>query len=113
MEPSPVLSAVVTALAGVRDHQSVIVLGEAGMIRRALTAGTGCDLVVEGPADVVVAMSAPDVPGAVSLLRPGGRLVAVAADTGAVERTATRHGLQVQHAEKVGTRVAWSGRLPA
>ncbi len=113
MEPSPVLSAVITALAGVRDHQVVIVLGEGGMIRRALQAGTGCDLVTEGPADVVVALSAPDIPGAVLMLRPGGRLVAVAADTGAVERTAQRHGLQIQHAEKVGTRVAWSGSLPA
>ena len=111
-EPSPVLSAVVTALAGVRDDQTVVVLGTGAVIRRALEAAAGCHLAHEGPADVVVALSAPDVPGAVSMLRPGGRLVAVAADTGAVERTAARHGLLLKHTEVVGGRVAWSGSLP-
>ncbi len=111
-EPSPVLTAVVAALAGVRDGQQVVLLGRAAVLRRALEAGTGRSLVAEGPADVVVALSAPDVPGAVAMLRPGGRLVALAADGGAVERTAALHGLQLLHTEAVGGRVAWSGSLP-
>jgi hypothetical protein len=113
VEPSPVLTAVVAALAGVRDGQAVLVLGPATVLRRALEAGTGCPLAEHGPADVVVALAAPDVPGAVGLLRPGGRLVALAADRGAVERTAARHGLVLQHAEQVAGRVAWSAALPA
>ena len=111
-EPSPVLSAVLVALAGVRDHQAVVVIGDAAIVRRALVAAAGCPLVEEGPADVVVAISAFDIPGGVTLLRPGGRLVAVAADSGAVERTAARHGLVLRHAESVAGRVAWSASLP-
>lgn len=111
-EPSPLVTAVITALAGVRHDQAVIVLGTATVLRRALEAGTGRPLAQEAPADVVIAMSAPEIPGAILLLRPGGRLVALAADKGAVERTAVRHGLELQHAESVGGRVAWSARLP-
>ena len=109
-EPSPLVTAVITALAGVRHDQVVVVLGTATVLRRALEAGIGRGLETEGPADVVIALSAPDVPGAVLLLRPGGRLVALAADSGAVERTAARHDLELQHAENVGGRVAWSAR---
>ncbi len=111
-EPSPVLTAVVAALAGVRKGQVVVVVGRGTVLRRALEAGTGAALVAGGPADVVVALSAPDVPGAVAMLRPGGRLVALAADGGAVERTAARYGLRLLHTEVVGGRVAWSGSLP-
>lgn len=111
-EPSSLVTAVITALAGVRHDQVVVVLGTATVLRKALEAGTGRPLADEGPADVVIALSAPDVPGAIPMLRSGGRLVALAADSGAVERTAARHGLQLQHAESVGGRVAWSARVP-
>ncbi|MGB8651892.1 MAG: hypothetical protein WCD35_14660 [Mycobacteriales bacterium] len=111
-EPTPLVAVVVAALAGVRTGQAVLVLGPAGRLGTALEAGTGCPLVTEGPADVVVALAAPDIPSAVTHLRPGGRLVALAADRGAVERTVARHGLALQHAEEVGGRVAWSARLP-
>ncbi len=83
------------------------------MLRRALEAGANRDLVDQGPGDVVVAHSASDVPGAVTMLKPGGRLVSVAADAGAVERTVARHGLVLRHCEPVGGRVAWSATLPA
>lgn len=111
-EPSPVMSAVLAALAGVRVNQRVMVFGQGSTVRRALEAGTGIPLVDEGPADVVVALTAPDVPGAVSFLAPGGRLVAVAADNGAVERTTLRHGLVLRHTELVSGRVAWSASTP-
>ena len=111
-EPAPLLTAVLVALAGVRQGQDVAVLGPGRVLRSALVAGTGRPLVEEGPADVVVVVATPDVPGGVSRLRPGGRLVAVAADDGAVTRTAARHGLQPGHSEPVAGRVAWSARLP-
>ena len=111
-EPSPVLVAVVAAMAGVRHDQVVVVLGPATVLGRVLAAGTGRDLAGEGPADVVVALSAPEVPGAVAMLKPGGRLIGLAADQGAVERTAARHGLLLCHSEPVSGRVAWSAQLP-
>lgn len=112
VEVSSVLSAVLAALAGVRTGQVVVVLGVAPVLCRALEAAAGRPLADEGPADVVVALTAPDVPGGVALLGPGGRLVAVAADPGAVERTALRHGLVLRHSESVGGRIAWLGSLP-
>jgi hypothetical protein len=111
-EVSPVLTAVLTALAGVRDGQVVVVLGDAPVLCRCLAAGAGRALSEDGPADVVVALAAYDVPTAVSMLRPGGRLVALAADSGAVERTARLYGLALRYTELVGGRVAWSGSLP-
>lgn len=111
-EPSPVLTAVVAALAGVRHGQRVVVLGRGARLRLVLGAGAGEPVAESGPADVVVALAGPDVPGAVTLLRPGGRLVALAADTGAVERTAQRHGLALRHTERVEGRVAWSATAP-
>lgn len=110
---NPLLAAVVAALAGVRTNQRVFVMGEAPLLRRALAAAAGCDIVTEGPADVVVAVFAPDVPAAVMLVAPGGRVVGVAADLGAAERTAERHGLALQHTETVAGRVAWSARVRA
>lgn len=107
-----VLAAVLTALAGVRDGQAVVVLGDAPVLCRSLSAGVGRDLCNEGPADVVVALAAHEVPTAVGMLRPGGRLVALGADHGAVERTARLHGLTLRHREPLGARVAWSGDLP-
>jgi hypothetical protein len=111
-EISPVLTAVLTALAGVRDGQVVVVLGDAPVLCRSLAAGVGRALCQEGPADVVVALAAYEVPSAVAMLRPGGRVVALAADNGAVERTARLHGLTLRYTEAVGGRVAWSGSLP-
>lgn len=115
-DPSPVLTAVVCALAGVRTGQRVVVVGPAGRLRQVLEAGAGApaaqdtpaDGAADGPADVVVALAGPDVPGAVGLLRQGGRLVGLAADEGAATRTAARHGLVLRHTEQVEGRVVWS-----
>ncbi len=111
-EPPPLVTAVLAALAGVRNGQAVLVLGTATTLRKALEAGTGVALVNQGPADVVVVLTGPDLPDGLLQTRPGGRLVALAADTGAVERTAALHGLRVLHTEPVGGRVAWSSTLP-
>ncbi|MCU1601625.1 MAG: hypothetical protein JWO22_2334 [Frankiales bacterium] len=110
-DANPLLAAVVAALAGVRTNQRVLVLGEAPLLRRALSAAADCDVVLEGPADIVVAIFAPDVPTAVANVAPGGRVVGVAADMGAAQRTASRHGLALQYTEHVAGRVAWSARL--
>jgi hypothetical protein len=108
---NPLLTAVLAALAGVRDNQRVLVLGEAPLLRRALAAAAGADIVLEGPADIVVAMFAPDVQSGVEELAPGGRIVGVAADLAAAKRTAERHGLSLQYTEAVAGRVAWSARV--
>ena len=108
---NPLLAAVIAALAGVRTHQRVLVLGDAPLLRRALAAAAACEIVTEGPADVVVAVYAPDVPMAVTMLGPNGRVVGVAADSGAAKRTAERHGLALQYTEAVSGRVAWSARV--
>ncbi len=112
-EPSELVTAVATALAGCRTGQAVVVIGPGATLRRAIEAATGTPLVTEGPADVVVALAAFDVADAVDLLRPGGRVVSVAADPGAVERTVARHGLTLQHTEAVAGRTAWSAQRPA
>ncbi|MGZ6825710.1 MAG: hypothetical protein ACXVGH_02875 [Mycobacteriales bacterium] len=112
-DPSPVLTAVVCALAGVRTGQRVVVLGPGGRLRQVLEAGAGVPDAPDGPADVVVALAGPDVPGAVGLLRPGGRLVGLAADQGAATRTAARHGLVLRHSEQVEGRVVWSATSAA
>ena len=106
------LTAVSAALAGVRRGDAVAVVGEGHLLRAVLRAACGRDLVDAPPADVVVAVVAYDVPVAVGLLRPGGRLVAVAADEGAAGRTASANGLQLRHVEPVLGRVAWSALLP-
>ena len=111
-EPPPLVTAVVAALAGVRQGQAVLVLGPGTTLRRALAAGCGGDLVDGGPADVVVALLGPDVPAGVAAVRPGGRFVGLAADAGAVERTVARHGLRLTHTEAVAGRVAWSASTP-
>jgi hypothetical protein len=108
---NPLLTAVLAAVAGVREGQRVLVLGEAPLLKRALAAAAQCDVVDEGPADVVVAVFAPEVPNAVAQLAPGGRVVGVAADMGAAERTSSRYGLTLQYTELVADRVAWSARL--
>jgi len=57
-------------------------------------------------------MRAHDVPSAVARLRPGGRLVAVAADGGGARRTAAAHGLLLAHVAPMPGRLAWSAVLP-
>jgi len=61
---------------------------------------------------VVIAPTWPDVPAAVSLLGPGGRLVVLADDEPMARRTAVRHGLVLQHLMPVDGRVAWSAVAP-
>ena len=112
-DANPLLTAVLAALAGVRDGQRVLVLGESALLRRALGAAARAEVVGEGPADVVVALFAPDVPTAVAQAVLGGRVVGVAADVAAAKRTAERHGLTLQHTEAVAGRVAWSARKHA
>ena len=111
-EPSSLVTAVLTALAGARTGQAVVVLGRGAVLRRALEAATGRPVAEAGPADVVVAMNGPEVPLAVSYLGPSGRLVALAADSGAATRTAKRHHLVLCHSERVEGRCAWSA-VPA
>jgi hypothetical protein len=62
----------------------------------------------DGAARVVVVGTANDVLGALRLLAPGGRLVAIAADKGAAERIAAGAGLELRHIEPLGRQVAWS-----
>ncbi len=68
-EASPVLTAVLAALARVREQQEVLLLGAGANLRWALEAGSGRDLVDKGPADVIVAISATDVPDAMTMLK--------------------------------------------
>lgn len=108
----PVLAAVLVALAGPRRGDRVAALGAGPLVAGALLAGSGTDALVGADASVVVAGAAYEVPGAVALLAPGGRLVAVAADAAAAERVARTAGLVLRHVERVGTRVAWSATRP-
>ena len=89
-----------------------MVLGNGPVLCRSVSAGAGRDVTSEGRADVVVAFTVREVPTAVGLLRPGGRLVAPGADHGAVEQTARSHGLTLRHRELVGAWVALVGRPP-
>lgn len=83
------------------------------MLYRALIAGAGGVVDrADGLVRVAVAAAAYDVPTAVALLEPGGRLVSLAADRAAAERTAGRHGLVLRHVEAVDGRVAWSATVP-
>ena len=101
------------ALAGVRSGDAVAVVGDDPVLLRTLLAGSGVEQAAPGePVRVAVATAAYDVPVAVAMLAPGGRLVAVAADRGAATRTAALHGLTLQHVEPVLGRVAWSARRP-
>jgi len=115
------LTAVVAALAGVRRGQVFTVLGpsrsttgvdESALLAAALSAAAGGDACLAGPVEVAVALRAHDVPSAVARLRPGGRLVAVAADGGGARRTAAAHGLLPAHVASMPGRLAWSAVPP-
>ncbi|MCA1710555.1 MAG: hypothetical protein LC789_02505 [Actinobacteria bacterium] len=61
---------------------------------------------------MVVVERAYEVAGALRLLAPGGRLVAVAADAGAAARLAAGAGLELRHVEALSVGVAWSALRP-
>lgn len=107
------LAAVLCSLAGARTGDRVAAVGAGAVVTRALLAMTGTTELVEDGAAVVIAGAAYEVPTAVRLLAPGGRLVAVAADAAAAQRVATAAGLELRHVERVGPRVAWSAVRPA
>jgi hypothetical protein len=106
------LAAVLSALAGVRRGDAVAGVGTGPRTTAALLAASGTHRLATSDARVVVAGAAHDVPGALRLLAPGGRLVAVAADAGAARRVAAGAGLDLRHVEPVGRVVAWSALRP-
>ena len=108
-----VLAAVLCSLAGVRTGDRVAEAGAGRLVSRALLAMSQTLELVDEDAAVVVAGAAYEVPSALVQLVPGGRLVAVAADAAAAQRTATDAGLELRHVERVGARVAWSAVRPA
>ena len=109
----PVLAAVLCSLAGVRVGHRVAAIGAGPVVARALLAASGTTELVDTDAAVVVAGAAYEVPSALAALAPGGRLVAVAADSAAAQRVATAAGLELRHVERVGPRVAWSAVRPS
>ena len=109
----PVLAAVLCSLAGARTGDRVAVVGAGPVVAKALLAMTTTTELVEDDAAVVIAGAAYEVPTALTKLAPGGRLVAVAADSAAAQRVATASGLELRHIERVGPRVAWSAVRPA
>ncbi len=111
-------AAVLSALAGVRKGDPVAAIGCGRLTELSLAAGCGLPLVdpaaaAEASAKVVVVGKAFEVVGAIRLLAPGGRLVAVAADSGAAARVAVGAGLELRHVERLGGQVAWSAVRPA
>lgn len=106
-----------SALAGVRKGDAVAAVGCGRITEASLAAGCGQPLLdpaaADGSAKVVVVGKAFEVTGAIRLLAPGGRLVAVAADPGAAARVAVGTGLELRHVERLGGQVAWSAVRPA
>lgn len=105
-------AAVLLALAGAREGQRVAEVGAGPVVLRGLLAASGAAGPADAEADVVVAGSAPDVPGALLLLAPGGRLVARAADPAAAARVTGAAGLVLRHVVPLGGGVAWSATRP-
>jgi len=111
------IAAVLTALAGVRDKDAVVAIAAGRITRAALSAGCRQPLLDEhtagpGTAAVAVAGDSDAVRAAARLLRPGGRLVALSADTDEARRLAAEMHVSLQHTEVVGDQIAWSGRVP-
>jgi hypothetical protein len=110
--PDPLLAAVLCALAGVRRGDRVRTAGVPPLVAAALLSGAEAEAFADGPPDVVVAAAAFEVPGALEVLAPGGRLVAVAADPAAAARVSRAAGLVRLHVVPLGTGVAWSAVRP-
>jgi hypothetical protein len=108
----PLVTVVLSALAGVRHGQRIAAVGAGVRTTAALLAASGTPELVEGDAHVVVAGAPYDVPQAVRMLAPGGRLVALAADAGAARRVAGGAGLELRHVEALHRQVAWSAVRP-
>jgi hypothetical protein len=111
------VAAVLSALAGPRKGDAVAAVGTGRIATACLAAATGTplldpDTAVDGTARVVVVAMPYDVPAALRLLAPGGRLVTTAADRAAAQRGAASYGLELRHVEPVGDRVAWSAVRP-
>ena len=110
--PDPLLAAVLCALAGVRRGDRVRAAGVSPLVASALLSGAEAGGFADGPADVVVAGAAYEVPASLEVLAPGGRLVSVAADAAAAGRVAGAAGLVRLHVVPLGTGVAWSAVRP-
>ena len=110
--PDPLLAAVLCALAGVRRGNRVRAVGVSPVVGAALLSGAEAAAFADGPADVVVAGAAYEVPAALQVLAPGGRLVSVAADAAAAARVAGAAGLVRLHVVPLGRGVAWSAVRP-
>lgn len=113
----PELAAVLTALAGVRVGDPVVAIGVGRITRAALAAGCGRDLVDPDEAGaagaaVVVLGDHDALDEGSRLLRPGGRLVCLAADEAQARHDAQRAGVGPPFLDAVGTLVAWSARAP-
>jgi hypothetical protein len=111
-------AAVLAALAGVRRGDVVAAVACGRLTEASLAAGCGSPLVdpvaaATASVRVVVVGKAFEVSGALRLLAPGGRLVAVAADAGAATRVAAGAGLELRHVERIGAQVAWSAVRPS
>lgn len=111
-------AAVLAALAGVRKGDLVTAIGCTRLTEACLAASAGLGLLDaalagDSTVKIVVVGHSFDVPGALHLLAPGGRLVAIAADPGAAARVAEASGLVLRHVERCGGNVAWSAVRPA
>ena len=110
--PDPMLAAVLCALAGVRSGDRVRAPGVTPVVASALLSAAQAPDFADGPADVVVAGAAYEVPAALEAVAPGGRLVSLAADAAAAARVAGAAGLVRLHVVPIGAGVAWSAVRP-
>ena len=110
--PDPQLAAVLCALAGARRGDRVRAAGVSPLVEAALLFGAAAEAFADGPADLVVAGAAQELPAALSALAAGGRVVCVAADPAAAARVAGAAGLVRLHVVPLTTGVAWSAVRP-